>query len=93
MEWYYNDIAGIQAQEPGFGKVTIRPYIPEGMTEFACSYRSVKGEIRVQVKQSGGKTLLTITVPETVDCAVNTSDLELGGRKVIVCENKTEKAI
>lgn len=86
IEWYYNGIAGIQPQEIGFGKVAICPYLPEGMTEFTCSYRSVKGEIRVQVRQEEEKTLLTVTVPETVDCTVDTSNLEVSGRKVIVCE-------
>ena len=86
VEWYYNGIAGIQPREPGFGKVTIRPYLPEGMTEFTCSYRSVKGEIKVQVRQKEQNILLTVTVPEAVDCTVDTSNLETGGRKVVVCE-------
>ena len=86
IEWYYNGIAGIQSQEPGFAKVVIRPYLPEGMTEFTCSYRSVKGEIKVQVRQGEEKTLLTVTVPEAVDYTIDTSNLEVSGRQVIVCE-------
>ena len=55
IEWYYNGIAGIQPQEPGFGKVVVRPWLPEGMNEFSCAYRSVRGEIRVRVRQEEEK--------------------------------------
>lgn len=29
IEWYYNGIAGIIPEEPGFTKVTIKPYMPD----------------------------------------------------------------
>ena len=86
IEWYYNGIAGIQPQEPGFGRVVIRPYLPEGMRRFDCSYCSVKGEIRVQVRQEGENIELTIAVPENVCCKVDVSQLEKNGRKVTVFE-------
>lgn len=84
IEWYYNGIAGILPQEPGFGKVVIRPYLPEGMTEFTCSYRSVKGEIRVRASRNGETISLWVAVPETVDCRVDPSNLESTGGNVIV---------
>lgn len=85
VEWYYNGIAGIQPQEPGFGKVVIRPYLPDGMTEFTCSYRSVRGEIKVQVRQENEKILLSVTAPKTVDCAIDSTNLDVGGKKAFVC--------
>ena len=87
IEWYYNGIAGIQPQEPGFGKVIIRPYLPEGMTEFTCAYRSVRGEIRVQVKQEERELRLSVTAPEAVECTIDDSNLRLGlgaGCQIIV---------
>ena len=50
-EWYYNGIAGIQCLEPGFTKVRIRPYLPESMNEVCCSFASVSGNIRVEMKR------------------------------------------
>jgi len=107
IEWYYNGIAGILCEEPGFAKVTIRPYLPESMNEFTCSYQSVKGLIQVKVArigkaaghtesaaESGGQTagqfvsenagniLLTVTVPEQVDCTIDTCNLESRGDTV-----------
>lgn len=87
IEWYYNGIAGIQPQAPGFGKVLVRPYLPEGMGAFTCTYRSVKGGIKVQVRRDGGTISLSVTVPETVECRVDPSNLESGGRKVVVSQS------
>ena len=33
IEWYYNGIAGIIPEAPGFAKITIRPHLPESMHE------------------------------------------------------------
>ncbi len=67
MEWFYNGIAGIKPIEPGFSKVEIKPFMPEGMNEFECRYKSAKGEIRVSGKREGGKPVFDISVPEEVE--------------------------
>jgi len=84
IEWYYNGIAGILCEEPGFAKVTIRPYLPEGITEFDCSYVSVQGKIRVHVKKEGTVVRLEAEWPEQIACQIDTSLLEQGGCTVEV---------
>lgn len=76
IEWYYNGVAGIQPLEPGFGKVLVKPWLPEGMNEFTCAYRSVKGEIRVHVKRDGGAVTLDVSAPDGVDCAVDGAEVK-----------------
>ncbi|MBQ9413085.1 MAG: family 78 glycoside hydrolase catalytic domain [Oscillospiraceae bacterium] len=53
IEWYYNGLAGIEPLEPGFRKVRIRPYLPEGMGSFGCSYETPLGTVRVRAKRGG----------------------------------------
>lgn len=84
IEWYYNGIAGIIPEEAGFNKIVIRPFLPEGMKEFTCSYHSVKGEIRVHVKEEDGIIMLETKVPETVIYRIDTMNLEAEGKEVIV---------
>ena len=84
IEWYYNGIAGIQSGEPGFGKVTITPYLPEGMHEFHCSYNSVKGEIKVHVKEDKDEIILETYVPNGVEKKIDTSNLKVRGKRVII---------
>ncbi len=84
IEWYYNGIAGILPEEPGFRKVTIRPYLPEGMNEFTCSYRSVRGEIRVHVRRERNAFTLDVSAPGDMDCAVDLAQLEAQGGKATV---------
>ncbi|WP_313073547.1 family 78 glycoside hydrolase catalytic domain [Lacrimispora sp.] len=84
MEWYYNGIAGIIPEKPGFSKVTIRPYLPESIKEFHCSYESIQGFIRVHVKESEKKILLEIELPKDVEYNLDTSNLESRGKKIVV---------
>lgn len=67
VEWFYNGIAGIQILEPGFKKIKIDPYMPEGMNEFCCSYQSVQGKITVKAVRIDGKICVTADVPETIE--------------------------
>lgn len=83
-EWYYNGIAGIIPEKPGFGKVTIRPYLPESIHEFTCTYRSVRGRIRVHVKETKEEILLETEVPAGVEKRVDVSNLEAAGKRVVI---------
>lgn len=85
IEWYYNGIAGIIPEKPGFTKVTIRPYLPEGMHEFTCIYQSVQGKIKVHVRETGEQILLETEVPESVEKEVDVSNLKSDGRQIVVC--------
>ncbi len=86
VEWYYNGIAGIQPLKPGFGEIRIRPYLPEGMTEFTCTYRSVSGTIKVAVKESAEKILLEAEVPAEIKSEIDADKLEQRGKKVQIIE-------
>ena len=90
IEWYYNGIAGIRPEEPGFAKVVICPYLPESMTEFTCAYNSVNGRIKVHVKKDEKGVLLEVSVPSGVMCRVDKSNLEKNGRIVTVVSKPSE---
>ncbi len=83
IEWYYNGIAGIIPEEPGFAKVTIRPYLPESMHEFTCTYQSAHGSIKVHVKETETEIRLETEVPEGVEAAIDVSNLETSGKKIV----------
>ena len=82
VEWYYNGIAGIQPLKPGFEKICICPYLPESMHEFACSYESVRGTIRVQVKDCGEEVELTVQVPEQIEFEIDLTELARRGKEI-----------
>ncbi len=84
VEWYYNGIAGIIPEKPGFSEVTIRPYLPETMHEFTCSYRSASGEIQVSVTEMENEILVDVKCAEGIVYTVDTSNLE-GEKNVAVC--------
>lgn len=67
IEWYYNGIAGIKPLEPGFKKISIKPYMPDSMNEFECSYNSASGLIKVSAKRNGDKVDVKVSVPDTIE--------------------------
>jgi hypothetical protein len=75
IEWYYNGIAGIQPLKPGFKKVLIRPYMPESINEFQCTYQSPYGEIAVRAKRVGETIDLTVSVPDEVEYTLDRTNL------------------
>lgn len=84
IEWYYNGIAGIIPEKPGFAKVTIRPYLPESMHEFTCAYQSVQGVIKVHVKETDDEILLEAEVPEGIEKEIDISNLEKAGKNIVI---------
>jgi hypothetical protein len=67
LEWYYNGIAGIIPLEPGFGRVLVKPYLPESMNEFKCTYKSAKGDINVHVVRKGKEIEVDVQVSEGIE--------------------------
>lgn len=86
IEWYYNGLAGIRPLEPGFARIVIRPYLPDGVGSFRCSYRSASGEIQVQVDRVQDAAVLSVTVPETIKYDIDTSELKQTASNIIVRE-------
>ncbi len=66
IEWYYSGIAGMEIVEPGFKKVRIRPWMPEGMNEFHCEHETPYGVICVDGKRRNGRFEYSYTVPKGV---------------------------
>ena len=67
IEWFYNGIAGIQPIEPGFRKIRINPYLPEGMNQMECSYQSIQGVIHVKAVRRGENIEIESSVPEGIE--------------------------
>lgn len=82
IEWYYNGIAGITPLKPGFKEVRVRPYLPEGMTEFNCTYRSASGEISVAVKEEENVICLKVSADERIRLEIDAGLLKKAGKGV-----------
>ena len=76
IEWYYNGIAGIIPDEPGFKKVLIQPFLPKSMNYMECSYHSVQGIIRVKMERKGQHIELEVKVPENVNYKIDRTYLD-----------------
>ena len=83
MEWFYNGVAGILPQEPGFRKVLVRPYLPPSMHAFHCTYHSVSGEITVAVQEQNGQVHCEVTVTDSIVVRVDSSGLVQRGQVTV----------
>ena len=78
IEWYYNGMAGIQPKAPGFAKVSVAPWLPEGMESFSCRYETPHGVISVTAgRDEGGAPRFAISVPEGVELVEENEDFAL----------------
>ena len=70
-EWLYRYVAGIDAAEPGYGHVVIRPH-PGGKLRWArASYESVRGPITSAWELSDGTFRLRASIPPNTTATVH----------------------
>lgn len=84
-EWYYRWLGGIQPLPgyPGFEKIKLVPFVPEGLDEVSCSYNSPKGKIVSNWKRKEeGVVEYTFIIPAGSEAIVGLSDK--GTRKILV---------
>ena len=62
-EWLFTGIAGINAIEPGFRKIMIKPFIPDELTYAKASFKTNYGIINSEWEKSEAKVLMKIQVP------------------------------
>ncbi len=73
--WFYAYLGGIIPTEPGYSRVSIKPYFPEKLMSAHAVVDSVMGEISVRWHKKYGKLYLYVQVPFGV-----TADVDFGGK-------------
>jgi alpha-L-rhamnosidase len=75
--WFYKHLAGISPLQPGYGKIRIKPYIPEDMNFASAQVNTVKGMVKSSWHKSHTQLELNVTIPPnaTADIYVPSSDL------------------
>ncbi|MFN3650733.1 MAG: family 78 glycoside hydrolase catalytic domain [Armatimonadota bacterium] len=70
--WFYRALAGINPDPagPGFKKVIIRPYLPEGMTFARATYPSIHGTIQSGWTRDRSGVTLAVTIPANSSATV-----------------------
>ncbi len=82
VEWFYNGIGGIRPVKPGFAEMNICPYMPETTKEFVVKYCSVKGRIKIHVKEEDERILVETEVPAGIVVKYEDRYLRKQGKKV-----------
>lgn len=68
-DWFYQYLAGIQPAD-GFHQITIRPYVPTGLTHVAASEQTPYGRTASEWTAAGGKLTLTVTIPPNTQATI-----------------------
>lgn len=63
VQWLYQTVLGIDALEPGFKRILIKPEPGPGVTFASGYYDSIQGRIVTAWKIEGGKLKLDVTIP------------------------------
>lgn len=62
-EFYYRYILGIQPLEPGYTKISLRPFVDSRLGHVEGSYQSRAGEIKMAWQTTGNKVTVCFTTP------------------------------
>jgi len=62
-EWLFKGIAGINAIEPGFKKVMIKPFLSNGLTFAKATIKTIYGHLKAESRRNENSLLLDITIP------------------------------
>lgn len=86
VNWLYSDLVGITATSPGYGTLTIEPYVPAALDQARASIDTVRGKVAASwAKSPGGGLVLRVTIPAnstaTVEVPATTgSSVSVDGR-------------
>ena len=77
--WFYAYLGGIIPTEPGFSRVSIKPYFPEKLLSCHAVVDTVMGDVSVRWSKRYGKLYLFVQIPFGV-----TADVDFGGKVTTV---------
>lgn len=77
--WFYAYLGGIIPTEPGFSRVSIKPYFPAKLTSCHAVVDTIMGEISVRWSKRYGKLYLFVQTPFGV-----TADVDFDGKVTMV---------
>ncbi|SEB06576.1 glycoside hydrolase family 78 protein [Pedobacter hartonius] len=75
-DWIYQNIAGIQAAEPGYKKILIKPLLGGKLTWAEASYDCPYGQIKSRWEIADQKLELNVTIPQNTTADVFVPDAQ-----------------
>jgi len=61
--WFYRYLAGIKTAEPGWEKIIIKPFLPEGLEHVSASLKTLKGYVKSSWVKKNGENIFEISIP------------------------------
>jgi len=75
-EFVYEKVLGIQAIEPGFKKIQLRPNVMDGVNKIFGEYRSVNGIIKSSYEVIGEKIIYDFEIDKNIEANILVNGLE-----------------
>ena len=70
-DWFFKYLAGIQPAEPGYKAITVRPYVPTGLTEVDAYQTTPYGRVAVRWQAEHSPFRLSVTIPPNTTATVS----------------------
>ena len=84
-EWLYTEVAGIQAEEPGYGEIRIAPHPGDSLTHARAFLDTNYGRVESNWVREDGQFRLVVTIPANTRATVRLP----GGARTAVREGET----
>lgn len=71
-DWFFKYLAGIQPAAPGYTAISVRPYVPAGLSEVDAYQTTPQGKVAVRWRQpDGGRFTMSVTIPPNTTATVS----------------------
>ena len=87
IAWFYQDLAGIKAAEPGFKTIIMKPAAINGLDSVKASYQTPYGLVNSHWTKQNGQFEWIITIPPNTKAEIylpagNLADIKDGGKNI-----------
>lgn len=69
-DWFVKGLAGLRPIEPGYARIQVRPFLPDGLDHAGVSLRTPRGEAVSRWNREGGQVVLEVVVPGAAEAEV-----------------------
>lgn len=69
-EWFYTHVAGIKPLEPGFRRITVKPYLSDTLTDAMAELHTVRGIVSSQWSRTPSGLKLHVRIPANTSAEV-----------------------
>jgi len=87
--WFYKTLGGIMPveEDPGFGRIIIRPYMPRDLTSVECVLQTLRGPVRSEWRRTSQGFVMNVAIPWNAMASIHVPIDKESAREIVIQES------